>query len=65
MAKVAKLVLVSFMTRVVVEDTATEDEIIAASRSNFAKKVQTELGDNIEEINDDEECPYGTFEGEK
>ena len=58
MAKVAKLVSCSLITRVVVEDTATEEEIIDASRSRFINKIETELGEHIEEIIDDEEVPY-------
>lgn len=58
MAKVAKLVLVSFMTRVIVEDTATEEEILEASKYRFHEKVRDELLDNLDEIKDDTECPY-------
>jgi len=55
--KVAKLVLVSLMTRVVVDENATEDEIIKASRPKFHIVIDESLGDNVEEIMDDEECP--------
>ena len=58
MSKVAKLVSCSLMTRVIVEDNATEDEIISASIDKFINVIHTSLGDNIEEIIDDEECPY-------
>lgn len=60
--KVAKLVYYSFVTRVVVEESATDDQIIQASRQNMVEKVQTCLGENLEEIDDDEECPFGTFD---
>jgi len=59
--KVAKLVSISLMTRVIVDENATEDEIIKASRSQFLDIVKADLGDNIEEIVDDEECPFGTM----
>ncbi len=59
--KVAKLVSISLMTRVIVDENATEDEIIKASRSRFLDIVKADLGDNIEEIVDDEECPFGTM----
>ncbi len=58
MAKVAKLVYVSMVTRVVVDEDATDEQIIQASKDNFIEKVQTELGENLEEIVDDEEVPY-------
>jgi hypothetical protein len=60
MAKVAKLVMVSLMTRVIVDENATEDQIIAASYKGFQAKIDNrELGDNLESIEDDEELPYG------
>ena len=58
MAKVAKLVLVGLMTRVVVEENATDEQILDAARPNIIEKVNTELGENLEEITDDIECPY-------
>lgn len=58
MSKVAKLVYVSLMTRVIVDQNASEEEIIEAARVKFLDKVKTELTENIEEIIDDEECPY-------
>tara|TARA_R100000951_G_C2633371_1_gene178462 strand:+ start:965 stop:1492 length:528 start_codon:yes stop_codon:yes gene_type:complete len=62
MSKVAKLVYYSFATRVVVDESSTEDDIIRESKRKILEKVQTELGENLEEIIDDEECPIGTFE---
>ena len=60
--KVAKLVTVSFMTRVVVDENATEEEILQASKQGFQVKLDNdELLDNLEEIRDDIECPWGTF----
>lgn len=61
---VAKLVTCSLMCRVVVKNGATEEEIIEAARAKFSEKIQSELGDNIETIEDDEECPFGTFDGD-
>lgn len=58
MSKVAKLVKVSLMTRVIVEDTATEREILAECQGKFIEKIEYELGENLEEIVDDEECPH-------
>jgi len=62
MSKVAKLVYYSFATRVVVEDDATEQDIITESKRRILEKVNNELSENLEEILDDEECPVGTFE---
>jgi len=62
MSKVAKLVYYSFANRVVVEDDATDQDIIVASKRKILEKVNNELGENLEEIIDDEECPIGTFE---
>jgi hypothetical protein len=58
MAKVAKLVYMSMVTRVIVDEDATEDQIIQASKNSFVEKVLNELGENLEEIVDDEEVPY-------
>jgi len=58
--KKAKLVMVSLMTRVVVEDNATEETILAKATTNFIDKLKNnEIGDNLEEIIDDEEMPFG------
>ena len=62
MRKVAKLVAYSFMTRVVVDEDATDDQIIQASKRMIIEKVNLELGEHLESIEDDEECPIGTFE---
>lgn len=66
MAKVAKLVIVSLLTRVIVEDTATDEEIVAQAKSGFQAKLDNnELMENLEEITDDKEAPFGTFEFDK
>ncbi len=59
--KVAKLVYYSFMTRVVVDEDATESQIVLASKKNMIAKVNTDLGENLEDISLDDECPIGTF----
>ena len=59
MTKVTKLVYTSMVTRVVVDENATEQQIIEASKPNFIEKiVDTAFGEHIEEVIDDEECPY-------
>ena len=55
--KVAKLVLASLMVRVVVDSEASEDDIIKQSRAKFHDQIDDSLGDNIEEIINDLECP--------
>jgi hypothetical protein len=62
MTKKAKLVYYSFATRVVVDDNATDQDIIHESKRKILEKVSNELSENLEEIIDDEECPVGTFE---
>ena len=61
MAKVAKLVMVSLMIRVIVDENATYEEILNAAKPMFKAKVESELLENLEVIEDDAECPYGTF----
>lgn len=58
MGKVAKLVAVSLLTRVIVDENATDEEIIEEARDYFVTKVKTDLSDNIEYIQDDTEMPY-------
>lgn len=63
MAKVAKLVCMSFMTRIIVEDTFTEEqelEMIAdIVRQRVVDQVMNDgIGDHLESIEIDEECPY-------
>ena len=61
MGKVAKIVTVSLMTRVVVDENATVDEIMDVARPKFIEKIKHEALENLEEIVDDTECPFGTF----
>lgn len=56
--KVAKLVCVSLMTRVIVDENATDEQILEKSKANFIEKISTELGENLESITDDEEVPF-------
>lgn len=66
MAKVAKLVTLVIMTRVIVEDNENADNKAAELavdeiRNDYANYI---IQDNVEEIEDDLECPYGTFEND-
>lgn len=57
--KVAKLVAVSFLTRVVVDKNATQEEILAKAKNKFQAKLNNnELGENLEYIEEDTECPF-------
>jgi hypothetical protein len=65
MNKVAKLIEVSLMVRVIVDENATEEQIIAASYDKFQDKLDNrELGDNLVSIEDDTECPFGSFDSD-
>lgn len=56
--KVAKLVYVSMVTRVIVDENASETEILIQAQSKFIEKIENEIHEHLEEIIDDEECPY-------
>jgi len=57
--KKALLVEFSLLVRVVVDENATDDQIIEASYSKVQDKINNrELGDNLTSIEDDEEVPY-------
>jgi hypothetical protein len=63
--KVAKLIAISLMTRVIVDQDATDEQIIETARPKLLTLVDEPLGDKVEEIYDDEECPYGELEKDK
>lgn len=64
--KEAKLVVTTFITRVVVEEGDTSEEIARKTALHLAHKIQNdEVYENIDNISDDTECPYGTFDSEK
>ena len=71
--KVAFLVSFCPMTRVVIEAgdpenlTAEEqDLLVAKAREQIMQDANNKLnGENIDELRHDDECPYGTFDGEE
>ena len=70
MAKVAKLVCISLMTRVIVEDNLTEEEelnqIADQVRTRCVDKIMNDgIGDHLESIELDDECPYEEGEENK
>jgi len=57
--KKAYLVYVSLATRVVVDDNATEQDIIKLANANILNNIITDgIFENVEEVIEDEECPY-------
>ena len=64
MAKTAKLVLVSMMVRVICEHDETEGTVVGKSRPLLLDLVRNELYENLVDIIDDVECPYGTLDGD-
>jgi len=64
--KKALLVEFSLLVRVIVDENATDDQIIEASYSKIQDKINNrELGDNLASIEDDEEIPYGETPGDQ
>ena len=58
MGKVAKLVRLMVTTRVIVDDNASEDEIMETALPRLLDNLQTNAFENIEDIVDDTEVPY-------
>lgn len=58
MGKVAKLVTITMKTRVIVDENASEEQIIEQASIKMLEKIQHEFNENIESICEDTECPY-------
>jgi hypothetical protein len=56
--KVAKLVTVSLITRVIVDYGADDETILELARPKFVDKINKELNEHLEYIEDDDECPF-------
>jgi hypothetical protein len=56
--KVAKLVYVSLMTRVVVDENATEQEIMELAIPKLLENFMDSPFENLDDITDDLECPF-------
>jgi hypothetical protein len=65
MTKVAKLVSVHPMVRVVVDDTATDEQIFKAARPKLIEALYECGMENLDEIKDDTECKYGSVPQDK
>jgi hypothetical protein len=60
--KVAKLVYVNLLTRVVVNQNATEQEIMELAIPKLSEQLMDSPLENIEKIVNDLECPYNDCE---
>ena len=57
--KKAHLVYVSIATRVVVDENATEQEIIQLANARIINNIIVDgIFENVEEVLEDDECPY-------
>ena len=70
MAKKAYLVISTFVTRVIadenLEDEKNWQELANKSEEAIIAKIQNdELSENIEDVIEDEECPYGSLDKDK
>lgn len=55
---IAKLVTVSLMVRVIVDFDADDEMIWLKAKPKFVKNLDDAGMDNLEAIEDDEQCPY-------
>lgn len=58
MTKIAKLVCVTLMTRVIVDENADEQTIMELAIPKLSEKLMDEPFEHIESIENDEVCPY-------
>lgn len=59
---VAKLVSITLITRVIVDESDDEVAILGKAKRGFQAKIDNnELLDNLDSIEDDKELPYGTL----
>jgi len=64
--KVAKIVAVSLLTRIIVEENATEEQMMQIARPKLISALNEDgLLDHVECIEPDEECPYGSLDMDK
>lgn len=64
--KIAKLVTFSITTRVIVDANDSDDVAIELAKKNVQNAGDAYFGhDYVGSIEEDKECPYGTFENEK
>ena len=63
--KVAKLITVTLTTRIIVKEGADDCLIFELAERQLQDKLREEASQNITEVKDDTECPFGTFETDK
>lgn len=61
MAKVAKLITVALIVRVIVDENSTDEQMLEAAKPKLITQLHDEAMEHIEKISSDEECPFGTF----
>jgi hypothetical protein len=59
--KIAKLVKVSLVTRVVVDLNATEDDIMEVAAPKLSESLMDSPLSHLDSIEDDVKCPYVNF----
>lgn len=65
MTKIAKLVCVTLMTRVIVDENADEQTIMELAIPKLSEKLMDEPFENIESIKDDTDNPFDLeFDGQ-
>ena len=64
MAKVAKLVYFSLMTRIICDELATQEQIMELALPKVSEKLLDSPFDALEEIVNDLECPYSESDEE-
>lgn len=62
MGKIAKLILASFMTRIIIDEDAPLETILEIARKKFYEKINLEFAENIESIEEDFESPFDPFQ---
>jgi len=65
MAKVAKLITVSLIVRVIVDDNDSDENIFDKALPALKSSLYSNSLSNVEDIKDDTECPYGAFDNEE
>lgn len=66
MAKIAKLVCISLTVRVLVDESETDEKTMEVAMPHLRQKLNVDgILDNIERIEKDMECPFGTFDTDK
>jgi len=60
----AKLVTVSFTTRVVCDDHASDEAVFELARPKIKQMAQEEMFAHLESIEEDHDTPFGSGEGE-